>query len=303
MKKLIRRIFNQFGYDIIKTNVPYFQKSKNDKTVMVRKYPIIMPGNNVQSINYRLYPDLNAQFGRLAKVIHEKYPGMSVIDVGANVGDTIAVIKSFVDCPVIGVEGDDVSYSYLERNIVQFKNVSIVKTFLGEKNERVNVQLDKAGWNTTIIPGKAADKTISLRTLDEVISESSNNEKNIKLLKVDVEGFDTIVLRGAYSIIEHHRPVLFFEYNRDNMQLIGEDGLSTILSFRTYGFNKIIFFDHKGRMLVSTSLENEEVISRLHHYALGKDNLLGYYDICVFHENDNDIANKFLEEESGYVKD
>ncbi len=301
MKELIRNFLQRFGYDIVKTGVRYIPKSKKPGTVTVGKFPIQMPGNNVQLINYQLYPDLNIQFGRLAKTIFKKYPGMTVIDVGANVGDTIAVLKTAVDVPVIGVEGDDTSYQYLEKNALQFSNVSIVKTFLGEKSQQTKVSMEKSGWNNTIIPDASGSQQIQFKSLDDVISEGGFDKAEIKLLKVDVEGFDTIVLRGAAEIIKQNKPVLFFEYNRENMIAINEDGISTILSFRNEGYHKIAFFDHKGTLVAATDLKNEEVIRYLHEYISSKHNLLGYYDICIFHETDNAVAEEFLQNEKKYL--
>jgi FkbM family methyltransferase len=303
MKKLIRRFLNKYGYDIIKTDDRYVSKNSQEKIVRIGKYQVHMPGNNIQLSNYRLFPDLNSQLGRLAVTIAKKYPGMTVVDIGANVGDTIAVLKSAIDIPVIGIEGDDISYEYLEKNTRQFPDVTIIKTFLSEKKQDVKAALEKTGWNTTIIPAGTGEKTVSFKTLDEVLDEEKFRNTDIKLLKIDVEGFDTIVLRGAYGIIRKYQPVLFFEYNRDNMMAINEDGLSTLLSFDDYGYNTIAFFDHKGRLLLATSMKNKNEITYLHKYAIGKNNLLGYYDICIFHGQDNAIAEQFLRTEEKYCAD
>jgi FkbM family methyltransferase len=301
MRKFIRNILNRFGYEIIKTGIPYIPKSTKPGFAAVGKYQILMPGNNVQLINYKLYPDLNGQLGRLASCIFKKYPGMTVIDVGANVGDTIAVLKSAVDVPVIGIEGDEVSFEYLQKNCQQFKNVSVIKTFLGEKSQQVNVSFENSGWNTTVIPDAKSTEQVSFKTLDEVISDAKFNTAQIKLLKVDVEGFDTIVLRGAYKIIEKNKPVLFFEYNRQNMIAINEEGLSTVLSFGAYGYNRIVFFDHKGALVLATNMRNKEEITYLHNYISSKKTLLGYYDICIFHADDDAIASDFMLKEEQYL--
>lgn len=301
MKELIRNFLKRFGYDIVKTGIPYIPKSNKDVLVNVGKFQVLMPGYNVQAVNYRIYPDLNAQFGRLARSIADKYPGMTVVDVGANVGDTIAVIKSVVDIPVIGVEGDEVTYSYLEKNSQQFRNVSIIKTFLGEKSQDVNVSFEKSGWNATIIPDERGGTQVKFKTLDEVISSGGFDSRQIKLLKVDVEGFDTIVLRGAGTIVSKHKPVLFFEYNRQNMIAIKEEGLSTVLSFGDFGYNMIAFFYHKGTLILATSVKNKEVVTYMHEYASSKKNLIGYYDICIFHEEDDDIAEQFLITEKQFI--
>lgn len=298
MKKLIRNFLNHFGYEIIKTDDRYVSKNSRDKSVRVGKYPIIMPGNNIQLANYKMYPDLNGQLGRLAIAIAKKYPGMTAVDVGANVGDTISIIKSAIDIPVIGIEGDDISYRYLEKNVQQFSGVSSYKTYLGDKKQNVRADLEKSGWNTTIVPKLLGEKTVSFKTLDEVLSEDKLRNAEIKLLKTDVEGFDTIVLRGAMDTVRKFHPILFFEYNRDNMKTINEDGLSTLLSFGDYNYNKVAFFDHKGRLLIVTAMKNVSEITYLHHYAIGKNNLLGYFDICIFHENDDSVAEDFLQTES-----
>jgi len=303
MKKLIRNFLNRFGYDIIKTEDWYIPKSGREKTVQVGNWQIHMPGNNTLLKTYGIYPDFNSHLGRLAVPIAKKYPGMTVVDIGANVGDTIAILKSVIDGPVIGIEGDDISYQYLEKNTKQFSNVTIIKTFLGEKKQDVKVELEKSGWNTTIIPTGEGATTVSFKTLDEVLKEERFKNADVKLVKVDAEGFDTIILRGSCDVIKKYRPVLFFEYNRDNMKAINENGLSTLLSFSNYGYNKIAFFDYKGRLLMATSMKNTAEITYLHQYVIGKNNLLGYYDICIFHQQDDALANGFLKAEEEYCED
>ncbi|MBK6935741.1 MAG: FkbM family methyltransferase [Chitinophagaceae bacterium] len=296
-----KKFFKRFGYDIIKTGIPYIPKTNKDVEVAVGKYKILMPGYNIQAANYKIYPDLNAQFGRLSKTIAAKYPKMTLIDVGANVGDTIAVVKNQIDIPIIAVEGDEITFGYLEKNSSRFANVSIVKTFLSEKSKDINVSFEKSGWNATVIPSNVGGKSVSFKTLDEVISSGGFGQRVLKFLKVDVEGFDTIVLRGAMELIENHKPVLFFEYNRQNMIAINEEGLSTILSFHNFGYDKIAFFDHKGTLILATTLRNKEVVTYLHDYASSPKNLIGYYDICIFHENDDDLAEEYLKIEKEFL--
>lgn len=297
MKKIVRSFFNYFGYDIIKTEEWYISKKGKTNTTQVGNYQISMPGDNTLSNTYHIYPDFNSHLGRLAAVIAKKYPDMTAVDIGANVGDTIAIVKTLIDIPVIGIEGDDVSYQYLEKNVTQFSNVTTIKTFLGEKKNDLKVKFESKGSNTTIIPSETGDTTISFKTLDETLDNEKFKNARIKLLKLDIEGFDTIVLRGSYEVITKNLPVLFFEYNRDVMKKINEDGLSTLLSFANYGYNKIAFFDYMGRLLLATTMKNREEITYLHQYAIGKNNLLGYYDICIFHKQDDAIANDFLKAE------
>ena len=85
------------------------------------------------------------------------------------------------------------------------------------------------------------------------------------------------------------------------MKVINEDGLSTILSFEKSGYDKIVFFDHKGNLVLATDMQNSEVITYMHNYISSEKNLLAYYDICLFHKDDKDVAEDFLAVERNYL--
>ncbi len=300
MRKIIRKFLNTAGYDIIKVNVHSDSKAAKVKKVKVGSFYVDMPGNNPQISNYKYEPEVNSQLGRLSLCIAAKYPDLTVIDIGANVGDTIAVIKTAIDLPVIGIEGDNVSHSFLQRNTAQFNNITLVKEFLGEKQDTVPVSLEKKGWNTTLVPAAASAHVITLKTLDAVLSENRLLDRCLKLLKIDCEGFDTIILRGATGLLQQQKPVLYFEYNKTNMDAIKEDGLSTLLSLEQYGYEHVIFFDNKGRHILSTPVNQHELIRQLHHYADENDSAIAYYDVCLFHREDTDIAGAFMQGEANF---
>ena len=52
---------------------------------------------------------------------------------------------------------------------------------------------------------------------------------------------------------------------------------------------------------MATDLKNKEEVTYMHDYISSPKNLMGYYDICIFHEEDGDIANDFLLAEKKYV--
>jgi len=297
MRKLIRNILTKAGYDIIKVNQHSADKAHLVKKVKVGNFMIDMPGNNVQISTYKYRPDANNLLGILAVHVAGKYPDATIIDVGANVGDTIAVIKTAIDVPVIGIEGDPVSYRFLEENVKQFSNVHILQQFLGEKQQTVDVSFEKSGWNTTIIPTtEKTGNTIGLKTLDETLAENKLDTKNNKVFKVDCEGFDTIIIRGAENLLTTQKPVIFFEYNKTNMNAIGEDGLATLFSLEKFGYSEVIFFDNYGRFMMNVPLREQGIIKQLHHYTEDGVSQVGYYDICLFHDQDKDIATRFIAE-------
>jgi FkbM family methyltransferase len=256
-----------------------------------------MPGNNPQISLYKYYPTSNTQLARLAKLVTSKYNDASMIDVGANVGDTIAVVRSQVNIPIIAIEGDAFSYSFLQKNVTQFNDVVILSQFLGEEKKELFVSMDKEGWNNTIIPDEQGTKKLDLKTLDEVLIENKLEQRNIKLLKIDTEGFDTIILRGCKKTISKDHPVLYFEYNGENMNKIGEDGLSTLLSLKAYGYSSIHIYDCINNLVMVTTLDDSDTLRQLHEYAHKKESMIPYYDICLFHNNDSDLSKRFHDSE------
>ncbi|MEO8175008.1 MAG: FkbM family methyltransferase [Sediminibacterium sp.] len=296
MKKLIRSLMNKLGYDFVKVNVHSEDKAKNTHPVKVGNYFIDMPGNNPQISTYKYEPHANIQLARLSACIAKKYPSLTVLDIGANVGDTIAVIKTAIELPVIGVEGDDISYSFLEKNTKQFKDITLIKEFLGEKRQTIQVELEKGGWNTTLVPSESGQQ-LTLKTLEEVLEERQLHTRTLKLLKVDTEGFDTIIIRGAWALIQQQKPVVYFEYNKSNMNAIKEDGLSTLLNLEQYGYHFIIFFDNRGRYMFTIPMNERALIEQIHNYADEDDSEIAYYDVCLFHDEDKDLAEIFTKGE------
>ena len=81
------------------------------------------------------------------------------------------------------------------------------------------------------------------------------------------------------------------------MNAIGEDGLSTLLSLKNYGYHKIHIYDCINNLIMVTTLENTDTLQQLHKYAHKQKSMIPYFDICVFHQNDNDLAGHFHESE------
>jgi FkbM family methyltransferase len=294
MRKFIRKILGYFGYDIIKVMPTPRQK---DVPVTVGKFQILLPNFNPLIKTYFAQPEFASEIGRLTLAMKEKYPNLTFLDIGANAGDTVARVKSAADIPIISVEGDDISFGYLTGNVRQFKDVTTIKQFLGEKEDQINASLNKQGWNTTIIPSPEGGQKIPIRPLDVVLGDKGLLNGKIKILKVDTEGFDTIIIRGSMDLIRTAKPMIYLEFNWDNMNAIGENGLKTIFGLRSEGYNKILFYDDRGKYILTTTLDDTVLINSLSIYANGKTGLIYYYNLCLLHGDDDDVALKIAANE------
>jgi FkbM family methyltransferase len=261
--------------------------------MQVGRYLIQVPGTNQLSATYAAFPDYSGHLGRLTTLLNNKYPGLTGLDIGANVGDTACIIKSAADIRLLCIEGDDLTFGLLEQNIRQFNNVSAYKMFLGEKTETISATLDKVGWNTTLIPNTAQNgKKIKIISLDDFLVTQSDTAA-IKLVKIDTEGFDCSIIRGARKFLGRAEPVITFEYNRGNMDAIGEKGLDTLAMLSDLGYSLFGLHDASGRFFTMAPLSNDELIRDVHDYADGRNGTMPYYDFTLFHERDRDVAEGF----------
>jgi FkbM family methyltransferase len=263
--------------------------------VPVGSYQIEIPTTNPLSSHYLIEPHCISQLGRLAKIIRRKFPALRAIDVGANVGDTACIIKSAEDIPLICIEGDRFSFAFLQKNTAQFSHTSAYNLFLGEKTGLIQADLEKSGWNTTIKPGASpAAREVQLTSIDDFIGRQEAREA-MKLLKVDTEGFDCPIIRGGREFIRQVSPVIVFEYNRENMDALGEKGLDTLAMLEQLGYSRIFLHDPVGRYLLSTTLDQRTLLQDLHEYADGRRGNICYYDVTLFHQSDNDLAEQYAQ--------
>ena len=296
IRKATNRVLQPIGLALERVDKQPWLRPKI-ATARVGCYSIQMPGINPLVKCYSQFPDSIGQLGRLASLLKRKYPNLAAIDIGANVGDTACIIKSTADIPLLCIEGDDFSYGFLERNVKQFQNVSIHKLFLGEKSEAISAAFEKTGWNTTIKPGSdISAKKINVTSLDDFLANQPD-AANYKLIKIDTEGFDCPIIRGGAKFIQQMHPVIAFEYNRDNMQAIGEKGLDTLSMLSNLGYSQVAFHDPCGRFFSAATMSDTAFIRDLHDYADGRHGAIYYFDLTVFHENDIDVARTFVEAE------
>ncbi|HTJ12604.1 MAG TPA: FkbM family methyltransferase [Dinghuibacter sp.] len=294
MAKSLQILLQRLGYELRKVD-NFHLKPNREVQIQLGRYALAINTRNPISIHYTKYPDYGSELGRLAKAVGQKYPGFSVIDIGANIGDTAAIVKNAVETPIVCIEGDAYCYGFLSRNVQQFKDVQAFQQFLGENDEQIPARLEKSSWNTTIIPG-SGDLTIELLRLDTFMSRNGI-AGNFKLIKVDTEGFDVKIIRGASGLIERQHPVIYFEYNRHNMDAIGEKGIDTLYWLRDRGYEDVLVYEDSGRFMLSLRLSEPLQVEQMHRWIGGSPGV-SYVDLVVFHRDDQDIALQVVGQEA-----
>ena len=149
-------------------------------------------------------------------------PDSVAIDVGANIGNHSIYFASFLCDQVIAVEPNPEVQPVLEKNLrSNTRNCTLYKVALGERGGKGQVSVPETGKSNVgmarVAPpdeGAAPASLVDIVTLDSLLEDwrqGHGGKANVSLIKLDVEGMELAVLKGARETVAEHRPHLFAE--------------------------------------------------------------------------------------------
>jgi FkbM family methyltransferase len=148
---------------------------------------------------------------RIAKTIFQQDKHLKVIDIGANIGDSVASIFKEVPSSFLCVEGDKNYFSLLQQNIKSMNAQAVcVNAVCGEGDCQVPGYMSTE-YGTSHFVAEKDRETISITSLKTIL-ENNTFFKDANLIKVDTDGFDSYVLRGAREFLAEAAPTVFFEF-------------------------------------------------------------------------------------------
>jgi FkbM family methyltransferase len=164
---------------------------------------------------------LGGYYEKLQLSIFEQLASESqlIIDVGANIGLYTAVGAKNMEeqGKVISFEPIPANLELLRNNIKfnkQTKNVNVAEYALGEDDRTLEIYISsKSGGNHSVggAGSSGYDDVLKVEqtSLDGYMAKQTN--KKIDLIKIDVEGYDGYVLKGALKTIAKSHPALMIE--------------------------------------------------------------------------------------------
>lgn len=164
--------------------------------------------------------------------------GFNIIDVGANIGMlTIPFARKANAGKVVAFEPDPVSRARLVGHLAKNRidNVKVEARGLGraEGTQRLyRVLGTNSGMNRIVSLEPASDRfpfaEVQVARLDHLWPELGMDR--LDLIKIDVEGFEMEVLRGAEATLRRFKPVLFIELDEQNLRENGS-APATLVAF------------------------------------------------------------------------
>lgn len=283
--RIVRRINREY-HRLMSTN------SVNSPVLtFLNKKPFICPFSHKLLFYQKEFPLYDKQLSKLCHWMRNKLDRkVNIIDVGANVGDTVRNI-GIKDAFYLCIEGDMSFSKYIKSNLKGY-DYAIEKVFLTDEKSTSNFVVESSNGTGHLKKAEGATDGINLITLDELLETKYPNIK-FDLLKIDTDGFDFKVIRGAQNCLQKWNPLLFFEWDKAFCKEQGEDPLSIFPILDELGYKECILFDNFGNFFNEVDTENTSLLKSYIDNTIG-DGLPFYYDVLAIPDNMDYSAKEIL---------
>ncbi|EHM2727549.1 FkbM family methyltransferase, partial [Campylobacter coli] len=171
-------------------------------------YKIYLPGKDIDYIQKKIYNELIPyEYEMLQDILGKAKNNTIIVDIGSNIGNHSLYLAAH-GFDVYAFEANQELCNILKISIELngFKKLKLHEFGLSDKKEMAildNLNPENLGAQSLKIKDFG---NIVLYPLDDI-----KFEKDVSVLKIDVEGMETKVLNGAINTIKKYRPILYIE--------------------------------------------------------------------------------------------
>ncbi len=188
--------------------------------------------------------------------------GDTVFDIGGNIG-----LWSTLLAEAVGPSGRVETFEPVPPNIQRLEenltlsghqNVHVNKIALGSQSGETTMYVPRDPGRSALAPesGQDARFPAKLVRLDDCWIEMGS--PRVTFVKMDVEGAEPEVLRGAHLFISNCRPVFVTEVNAHKLSLMKEKKTAIHDIFYRYNYNSYIYNDDTHEFMPAQFLENND---------------------------------------------
>ncbi|MDP6035473.1 MAG: FkbM family methyltransferase [Verrucomicrobiota bacterium] len=214
--------------------------------------------------------------GETAFVQRALRPGMTVLDVGANVGYYTALAARRVGPSgrVIALEPDPQSFEYLEQTIAanEVGNVDAFQCAAADHEAKMALYIskDNRGDNRLYEPDpKWPTVTVTARPADDILKDAEVDQ--LDFIKIDVQGFEASVIEGLQNTLaQSEKLTLLAEFWPKGLLDAGSNPKEFLERLRDYGLN-LHELTPKGELVELTDFD--DLIAR--HQGRRYTNIVG----------------------------
>lgn len=184
---------------------------------------------------------------KISEFIHSRHGTIKCIDVGANIGDTIAAFRLGEEDQFLAIEPSNHFRKYLDANWGECENVTRLSVLCSSQSGNANYRIVEQN-GTAQIQSADEGKELAQLTLDDIIAMTPSF-KAANILKIDTDGFDLKIILGARNLIKESTPAVLFECDAFSNTNYVEDFLECMSLFRNSGYDSLLVYDNFGNFM------------------------------------------------------
>jgi FkbM family methyltransferase len=187
-------------------------------------------------------------------------PGMMIFDVGANIGCHLLPMAKIIGTGgrIVAFEPMEWPLKKLKRNIElnNFNNILVENIGLSEFEEDKVINF-RSSWtiDETVIPESLKSKDVHFTTIDHYLE--AKKMSRLDVIKLDVDGYEFKILKGAKKCLSEQRPIFFMELGDYTLKSTGDNISDLIEYFFSFGYE---FYNEKDFSVFSNK---EEIIKSI----------------------------------------
>jgi FkbM family methyltransferase len=262
------------------------------KEYTVGRTKLMLPADHALDRYQARWKRYDRALGEIARIVQGKYPGFCAVDIGANVGDSAALISAYDDVPTLCIEGTEAFLPFLRENARRIhQHVTVEVAFVGDDAVAASFALQNNQVGSAKLVAGSGQGDIQVKRLDQLLADSAGFERP-RLLKIDTDGFDFQIIMSSVALLRDIKPVVFYEYAPFEQPNGVVDGIRSFQALAQADYRHFIVYDNFGNFLIHLDAENVAQFIDLNAY-LCSNRAYGvavhYFDLCAFAAEDFDL--------------
>lgn len=257
---------------------------------------IMLPLSHDLPLYLAEFPRYGENLVDLVDVVVREKGSCGLVDIGANVGDTIVTVRSRVDVPVLGIEGDELYAGLLARNVAAIPDVEIEVAYVASSLTVGPIRPVRTMGTAALLPSDVMAPVV-VRPLAEIIA-SHPRFAEPGIVKIDTDGADAAIVVANAEWFARARPILFLEYASDLAAKAGDhEPWRAFAELALAGYGKAIVYVNTGELLLEASASDERLWRDLAQCRSSP----AYFDVAVFPGDDTHLFERAMVQERARV--
>ena len=268
MKKFFKKIYDIITVKVYRNQVIRYHESLaadikflntqlflQNPVLLIGQIKIYLPLFYIDHIQKIIFQSRNFYEIETLNLLKKQYKSFNnILEIGANIGNHMLYYCSRLDAKAVHCfEPNSLNFENLQKNVALNNledRVFLYKKAAGDamgRGREKNFSLANTGMNAV----EKLDDTAGDNTGIEIVTIDSFHFSNLNFIKIDVEGFELEVLKGARQTLQVCNPVVMVEVFENNKPKVDEWmhslGYKEVLTIEAYN---IIYAKEKANEVI-----------------------------------------------------